>query len=379
MTLRSMQDRTRNLATSLVALSIILAISTAVVAQEQLSGLITFTPEISFGESEGPGELLIPIDIAVGPDRSLFVLDYGTMMVKSFDPDGVFIDTIGRQGEGPGEFEKARNIVARSDGTLCVFDLTLGRFSVFDTHGTIGQTVRFQGSSRSLHALPDGSVLGHFRSPDFGWVENGMQHKILLFGSELTDPVEIYVERLLTHQVIAEDKYSSTNVQRPFPPRLLLTSLPNGEFALATNTRDTLYWYDAQGALIRQIHCEVDAIDVDDAQQRQYIVDESNGDPGLESRLRDRITFPSNIPPLVGLHCGPSGLLLVEIASQKGIASYNVYDSQGVFLGRVSGTPIPGRVAFRDGYRFQFIDVSDDSPAHVVRHRIEISWLQGSR
>lgn len=58
---------------------------------------------------------------------NIYVLDAGNYRIQKFDPDGKYLETIGRQGYGPGEFLRPYWIKMDSEDTLYVGDSSSGR------------------------------------------------------------------------------------------------------------------------------------------------------------------------------------------------------------------------------------------------------------
>ncbi|MDE2761959.1 MAG: 6-bladed beta-propeller [Gemmatimonadota bacterium] len=81
-------------------------------------GGAALVPEVSIGELDGPEELLFGgiRSIAVDDDHNVYVFDRQAQHVRVFDPDGVYLETLGRPGEGPGEFSRAEAIAMLPDG-----------------------------------------------------------------------------------------------------------------------------------------------------------------------------------------------------------------------------------------------------------------------
>jgi len=140
----------------------------------------------TFGEQ--PGEFLYPTDVAIGPDDSIWVSEYGgNDRVQVFNADGTLRRVIGSVGSEPGQFSRPQAIALSDDGQrLYVADSCNHRIQVFDAHGTLlsvlgspgrepGQLhypydlvllddgsllVSEYGSSRIQHLSPDGDSLG---------------------------------------------------------------------------------------------------------------------------------------------------------------------------------------------------------------------------
>lgn len=107
----------------------------------------------------GPGEFNLPVDGAVGPDGTLYVLDAGNFRVQAFAPDGRWLRTFGRVGSAPGDFARPRGIaVDPVAGNVYVSDATFCNVQVFDPGGRLLIALGARGSSDDpgRYALPAG-------------------------------------------------------------------------------------------------------------------------------------------------------------------------------------------------------------------------------
>jgi DNA-binding beta-propeller fold protein YncE len=77
--------------------------------------------EILASNERGP-LLDYPYDIAVGPQGSLFVVEYGAGRVAEFDRTGRILGRFGRAGRGEREFSRPWGLAATTDGRVIVAD-----------------------------------------------------------------------------------------------------------------------------------------------------------------------------------------------------------------------------------------------------------------
>ena len=74
-------------------------------------------------------------DLTVGPTGEIYVVQPQEQSVRVYDPDGRFLDRIGRKGAGPGEFAHPTETGWYRD-TLWVLDQGLSRIQLFSPEGT---------------------------------------------------------------------------------------------------------------------------------------------------------------------------------------------------------------------------------------------------
>src|SRR5947199_426896 len=72
-----------------------------------------------WGESgSGPGQLLYPRGIAVGPNGNVYVTDHGNNRVQVFTSNGDFVTQWGSYGSGNGQFFSPWGIAVDGDGNV---------------------------------------------------------------------------------------------------------------------------------------------------------------------------------------------------------------------------------------------------------------------
>ena len=94
--------------------------------------------------SNGHGvSLYLPTFVRSFRDGSVYVLDYGDLLVKKFDSTGRFVEAIGSgRGRGPGELSNPTDLELDKTGRLWVADPVNGLISVWNRQGKLIKTIR---------------------------------------------------------------------------------------------------------------------------------------------------------------------------------------------------------------------------------------------
>ncbi|HEX9935918.1 MAG TPA: 6-bladed beta-propeller, partial [Longimicrobium sp.] len=97
----------------------------------------------TIGAMEGRSwEMLSNADQAVfDRDDNLYVLDRGNARVLMFDRAGRFVRQLGRKGGGPGELEVPLSVAVLAGGWVAVLDLAHQNVSLFGADGRFVRTV----------------------------------------------------------------------------------------------------------------------------------------------------------------------------------------------------------------------------------------------
>lgn len=83
-----------------------------------------------------------PYDITMDKEGNLYILDTGNDRIQKFNPEGKYLDTIGRQGQGPGEFQSPFSLDIDSQGKLYVADAGAKKIHIFNPNGKAYKTLK---------------------------------------------------------------------------------------------------------------------------------------------------------------------------------------------------------------------------------------------
>ena len=122
------------------------------------------------GGEEDEENLLGVIDrVLVDDDGNVYLLDIQLVEVQVFDPDGQYVQSLGKQGDGPGEVRNARDVLFLPDGTVGLIQGFPGRIIKVDLAGLPAGELRPGGNDpsaggffalRSAASVGDRLVLG---------------------------------------------------------------------------------------------------------------------------------------------------------------------------------------------------------------------------
>lgn len=117
---------------------------------------------LDFGKrGNGPGEFNFPLDVTVGLDNLLYVVDSGNFRVEVFRPDGTFVRQFGSIGNRGGNFARPKELATDPQGNVYVVDAAFGNVQIFTPEG---QLLLFIGSrsetdGMAKYMLPSGIAI----------------------------------------------------------------------------------------------------------------------------------------------------------------------------------------------------------------------------
>lgn len=93
-------------------------------------------PVVQFGTyGTALGQMIDPVNVAVGPDDVIYVAECGNNRIQAFDRTGRPIRAWGGPGILPGQFNCPAGIAVSSQGHVYVTDMRNDRVQVFDGTG----------------------------------------------------------------------------------------------------------------------------------------------------------------------------------------------------------------------------------------------------
>jgi len=117
--------------------------------KEPLYGELVFDLEedLSIGRDDDKNYLFYMVrGIALDNQDNIYVTDWGNHRIQKFDRNGVYLQTIGRQGQGPGEFEWTMDLrIDESTGNIYVKD-GLREIEKFDKQGSHVKKIKLEKS-----------------------------------------------------------------------------------------------------------------------------------------------------------------------------------------------------------------------------------------
>lgn len=111
------------------------------------------------GRGRGPGEFGFPLDMAVGPEGNVYVVDMLNARVQVLKPDGTWIREIGGPGDRIGRFGRPKSVTVGPDGTVFVVDATSQCVHAFDDRGRPLLTFGGAADGADALALPAGVAI----------------------------------------------------------------------------------------------------------------------------------------------------------------------------------------------------------------------------
>jgi hypothetical protein len=337
------------------------------------------------------------------------VLDRPNARVMVYGPTGRFLRQIGRKGQGPGELTVPMQLAITGDGTLVVMDLARPAYSLFRPDGTFIRNVAMAGgmpmpgSPMAWH--PRGGMVGTFRSPPADNPRTGTHTEnivpLTFYSFAGGNPVRLYQipQQWTTQSSSSGPGQMQIRMSPPptFSPAVLFGVLPGGQMALSFTSGYTVRILDANGQTVRYLQRPVPVRRTTERDreraraQRREDMESGRGritisrggggapprgapsGPALEQMLGE-MRFADTIPALRGLRVAPSGKLWVERTPPFGVEEgpVDLLTAEGQYLGTITGVGLPAAIS-RGGLA-AFTEVDDLGVDRVVVRRLPQPW-----
>ncbi len=363
------------------------------------------------GRAEGAAHEMFGMVAGVAFDASdnLYVLDRQNSRVMVYDRTGRFVRQIGSQGVGPGELIMPLQLAIAGDGTVIVSDIGRPGYALFRPDGTFLRNVLMEGWMPGLGGgigwHPRGGIVATYRQP-MGPPRQGSstttQNVLPLLFQPLAggEPTRLYN----IPQAIRVEQQSSgpgqVNVRmRPppaFSPAVLFGVIPNGQMALSFTSGYTVRILDANGQTARYLQRPVRARLTTDAdrerarRERREAITSGRGmirvqrgggggpppgrNPQEMERMMAEMEFADTIPALQGLRVAPSGKLWIErtgpVVGEPG--PIDLVTPEGQYLGTITGSALPDAIS-RGGLA-AYIERDEDDVERVIVRLLPAHW-----
>lgn len=359
--------------------------------------------ELRIGALEGNGPDVFGNikDFAVDGDGRMYIVDGQASEVRVFDRNGAHQYTVGGEGEGPGEFRGVWGITLAPDGKLWVIDNRLGRWSVFTHVGEFDRSYRrdirafdyvwagefdtagnlwdwVPGRVPTLHRLDvgmrgppsvdedaqPGMAMGE--DPE-AWVDTRAE----TFDTLGTTDVVEYRAKFLEFR---RGEGSRMMSQMPFAPRRAWVLDPRGYVWHAVTDQYRIYQTDAEGDTVRVVRRDLlpEPLGGTGRDSISNLIANYRGD-GWQSVDLDEDTFPQVRPLFENLTVDDMGGLWLWTEGDTNSTTYDVFDPQGRYLGKVV-VPFAAQRFFNPhvhGDAFYTITQDEFDVSYLVRGRIE--------
>jgi hypothetical protein len=258
----------------------------------------------------------------VDDQGNIFVIQWQSKenFVFKFDPQGHFMKSFLRFGQGPGELEYGGKVLINPQGELMAKDPSKPKFLVYDGDGHFLREMRLD---RNFSPIPLANG-GYF----IFWGEDTPEYRKQFVG--------VCNSGFQNIKILAQFQYpNALNVRCPVNRDLLIYRTGSDKIYIGNTAKGyEIDVYSLEGNLLRKIRKEYNPVMVTEDIKKGYFETWPKDDP-----LRNNFYFTEHWPAYRGLFGDDEGRLFVltyEAGGSPGEFLYDIFNSEGVFIGRIS-------------------------------------------
>jgi hypothetical protein len=332
------------------------------------------------GEDEGLASFNQIIDVALGADGRIWVLDRQVQSLRLFAADGTPIKEVARRGAGPGEITRGNGLRIGPNGTMWVRDQANQRIAVFNADGSFKQHVMLFVTHYGWRW--DGAVMDDGRVIEGIGVPRGNEYVRYLRRTLHTDaPADTVPMPTQCGELPApQSGLAARNgfVERPLTARIITLIARDGSFWCA-HTDEYAPRRFAFGSPTSEgrIRLEVPRVPVAAAERDSAIagVERFLAQAGGPTEPWNPSSVPRDIGAVYGLEEDDRGRLWVLRKRPDGVSELDVWERGGRRVGTMEAPTMNKRfpLYFISNGRLVAVTYDEDELPYVVVYRIRES------
>jgi hypothetical protein len=339
---------------------------------------VVFEDELSIRSEDEEGNIMLyrPGWHLVDGKGFIYICDFQDLQIKVFNPDGLFVRTIGQKGAGPGEFQNIGEIALLPDDRLLVLDWEGNRISLFDTEGKFINSHKFLNWSYDFYVTAN---TFYVRDENIFGPETQLSVKAYdLSGTELFS----YGKFVHHHSLqINEGGRSFSISPKPFDVYSIFAGdQKNARLYHCLNDRYLIEVYDKTGKLFRKIDRPYKLIPVKGKDRTDYL-DGIRGISESDRALVDKnLEMPGVKNVTDSMVVDDLGNLWIKTNEEKEeqgriFIAYDIFNEDGFYEARVwLDVSQVSLGLFKNGK--MYTRETDEETGYRVYKRYRVSWIE---
>lgn len=337
---------------------------------------VVFEEELSIGGEDEAGNIVLyqPFRFAVDELGNIYISDRQESIIKKFDPDGHYLQTIGAKGEGPGEFQNITEIVILPDGRLIVLDWRARRTSIFSADGEYEHSYKWRNSHFDIYFVTESSytiderVYGE-EEQLFVKTYNFSGEEIVTFG-RFTPPG-------YKNMVQGDSAFS---ISLPYPPRSTFAGDRTRQWLYhCLNDKYLIEVYNGEGKKIRKIDRPYEPPPFTDKDAEEYFEAFDDNPDSPFAKMAQDVEMPSVKTVTERMIVDEEGHLWVETNEEqerdgRTFIAYDIFNRDGYYEARIWSNIRPGLFANGKMYHMK----TDEETGYRSLKRFRIIWKDKS-
>ena len=254
-------------------------------------------------------------------------------LIYKFNSQGRFLISFGHQGQGPGELESPTMLRINEKDEIIVSERRRARLIIFNTNGNLIKEIPTAPNQQDITTLLENETILALEA-NFIPEEGVTQMPIVLRNIELETIITLHPGYKIPNWVRAKEINGVRTDIAWFP-----WSISSGNIYIGNDENGyELLVFNLDGTLIRKIQKEYNPVPVQESVKEAVL--KAILLPELEQfKIKDKISFPENMPPFQYFFTDDEGRLYVmtfEQGEKPEEYIYDIFNPEGLFIGRMS-------------------------------------------
>jgi 6-bladed beta-propeller len=333
---------------------------------------IVFREELTIGQAEGDENYLFEKNIQCAADEkgAIYVVNWDRKRIQKYDAVGKYLLTIGRLGQGPGEFQNIWAPEFDGKGRIYATDIVAKRVQFFDKEsGRYADAIKTGLQAGAVYLLPNGmyfsSIMGNPEEAAGGVTYSTVYG---IFNKDFKLRTELHREKLQmrapTDRSDRAKMLAGIMSDTAFKPVLYPVVTRDGRIIIAYPAAYEIKIFGDDGAAKLIIRKDDRPKPVTEAHKKFYFETSvmdflagSQNSMAVKDDVRKAMTYPKYLPAY--RYCVPmdNGWYFVIEDSTLESSMIDLFDGQGVYIGRFETTIPVGQLVFVNGKAYAVADV----------------------
>jgi len=345
---------------------------------------IIFEEDLTIGVEDGVENYMFGNQVFMNTDDegNIYVTDWDRKSVRKYDPNGNFLQSIGRPGQGPGEFQDISEVRFDSEGNIYLNDVKSQRISFLSKKGNYLKGVKFP----TIFERVVINSRGFFIAMSVDNIELGKGKKWDYFYGLFDENFNLMAEFLrLPQEVNTLSKKSEDSIAQVFADSLSgMAFQPYVNYVLDKN--DLIYFgypenyeirvYSSEGKLMKIIQRDFEPVEISERHKEYF--EQSQSEQFLakipaneEKRVFELVKYPKYKPAYERFTLMENGWIFVVVDSVRdGSNLVDVFNKDGEYLAQYETDVSTDWLSFNNGKAYAVATIDDYK--FIKRYNFEI-------
>ena len=333
---------------------------------------VVFEEDLSIGGEDDAGNIILyqPWRYTVNDRGDVYISDRQELIIKKFNSEGQYIQTIGAKGEGPGEFQALGSMTILPDGRLIVLDWRARRTSIFGVDGVFKESSKWRNSHFDIYFVTESSYTVE---------ENvyGEERQLFVKTYDFDGKELVSFGKFTPSGMKTSTQGSSTfSIGLPYAPASIFAGDSTRQWLYhCLNKSYLIEVFNNEGKIIRKIDRPYQPVPFTDKDTQEYLEAFDENPESPFAKMAREVEMPSVKTVTERMLVDEEGRLWVETNEEqerdnRTFIAYDIFNSEGYYEARIWSDIRPGLFANGKMYHMK----TDEETGYRELKRFQIIW-----